>query len=140
MNNKKLNTMFLNYMFKTKKLYMEESENQFIITDSYAIYFIDKKYFYLNKEVFKECELKKRFIDGIEENYNLEFKDSGIIKDKKFIVFKSDDGIEKLINKDLVACINLDKCKFISGTEKQDLLLIYENENLIAAVLPVVVY
>lgn len=136
MNTKKLNELFLKYIIKDKRVYIDSVDDYLIITDSYCVYKIKATEFYLDKSRFKEVDLKK-FLD---KNMNIEFQDSGIIKDKKYMIFKAPTGEEKTINKDLLTPFDLKNCIFKSTSEERELLYIYKDDELIGAVLPVITY
>ena len=124
MNYKKLNKLFLDYMLKEKRLYIDSFDDYLIITDSYCVYKIKATDFYLDKSRFKEVDLKK-FLD---KNMNIEFQDSGIIKDKKYMIFKAPSGEEKTINKDLLTPFDLKNCTFKSTSYDRELLYIYKDD------------
>lgn len=136
MNNKKLNELFLKYILKNKKIYIDSVDDYLIITDSYCIYKIKSDEFFLDKSRFKEINIKH----FLEHEMNLEYQDSGIIKDKKYIIFKAPTGEEKTINKDLLNPFDLKNCIFKSTSEERELLYIYKNDELVGAVLPVIKY
>lgn len=136
MNNKKLNELFLKHILKNNKIYIDSVDDYLIITDSYCIYKIKSDEFYLDKSRFKEIDIK-RFL---EHEMNLEYKDSGIIKDKKYMIFTSTTGEEKTINKELLTPFDLKNCTFKSTSDIKELLYIYKNDELLGAALPVIKY
>lgn len=71
---------------------------------------------------------------------NLEYYDSGLIKDSKYMIFKAESGEEKTINKDLLTPFDFKNCTFKSTSDVKELLYIYKNDELVGAVLPVVTY
>ena len=103
MNNKKLNELFLKHLLKEKRVYIDSVDDKYIITDSYCIYLIKQDDLFLNTSKFKEINIKH----FLEHEMNLEYQDSGIIKDKKYIIFKAPTGEEKTINKDLLKIVLL---------------------------------
>lgn len=136
MNYKKLNELFLKHLLKDKRVFIDSVDDYLIITDSYCIYKIKKGEFYLDKSRFKEVKLNS-FLD---HEMNLEYQDSGIIKDKKYMIFKASSGEEKTINKQFLTPFDLKNCTFKSTTEERELLYIYKNNELVGAVLPVIEY
>lgn len=136
MNNKKLNQLFLKYLLGEKRTYIDSVDDKYIITDSYCIYLIKKDDLLLDPSKFKEVNIKH----FLETEPELEFRDSGIIKDKKYMIFKSESGEEKTINKDLLTPFDLNKCTFKSKPEERELLYIYSFGELVGAVLPVITY
>lgn len=136
MNNKKLNELFLKHILKEKIVFIDSVDDYLIITDSYCIYKIKSDDFYLDKSIFKEVKLNH----FLENEMNLEYQDSGIIKDKKYMIFKAPSGEEKTINKDLLIPFDLKNCTFKSTSEERELLYIYKNDELVGAVLPVINY
>lgn len=134
MNNKKLNKLFLEHILKNDRIYIDSVDNYLIITDSYCIYKIKSDEFYLDKSRFKEVKLNH----FLEHEMNLEYQDSGIIKDKKYIIFKTPTGEDKTINKDLLTPFDLKNCTFKSTSDVKELLYIYKNDELVGAVLPVI--
>ena len=136
MNNKKLNELFLKHLLKNNKIYTDSVDDYLIITDSYCIYKIKSDEFFLDKSRFKEINIKH----FLEHEMNLEYQDSGIIKDKKYMIFKAQTGEEKTINKDLLVPFDLKNCTFKSTSEERELLYIYKNDELVGAVLPVIKY
>lgn len=136
MNNKKLNQLFLKYQLGKKRTYIDSVDDKYIITDSYCIYLINKDDLFLNPSKFKEVNIKH----FLEKTPELEFKDSGIVKDKKYMIFKSESGEEKTINKELLTPFDLNKCTFKSSEDKREMLYIYSFGELVGAVLPIITY
>ena len=136
MNNKKLNKLFLEHILKNDRIYIDSVDDYSIITDSYCIYKIKNDKFYLDKSNFKEVELKK-FLD---KEMDIEFHDSGIIRDKKYIILESESGESRAVNKDLLIPFDIKNCTFKSTSDVKELLYIYQNDELVGAVLPVVTY
>lgn len=136
MDTKKLNTLFLKYQLGNKKTYIDSVDDKYIITDSYCVYIINKDNLFLNTSKFKEVNIKNL----LEKTPEVEYKDSGIVKDKKYMIFKSESGTELTINKDLLTPFDLNKCEFKASESNKEPLYIYSLGELVGICLPIVTY
>lgn len=137
---KKINEYFLKLMLSNKNVVYEEDDIFLYITDSYAVYKIIKDDLKLDLDKFKKLEnnfLINLFNDDPEL---IEVKDSNIIKEKKWRMFKLEDE-EKSINDLYIKLIKNKNIKYYSKAGAKEMIKVKNiNDSIIAVILPAVVY
>lgn len=134
---KRINNYYLDLLINEKRVLIEKTENGYYITDSYIISVLDPECYYLKE--LNTYKLYDSFINKININDYKKVNKKLVNKNDKIVILENEESSYMIQEKYYKLYEKYDFFIDISKNERS-MVIVKENENIIAYILPVKQY